>query len=40
LDYEQENGGIIITNPNAPTSIALGLAQIEQVLKANPDRVL
>ncbi|MFM2332072.1 MAG: hypothetical protein RIQ74_895, partial [Pseudomonadota bacterium] len=39
-DYEQENGGIIITNPNAPTSIALGLDQIEQVLKANPDRVI
>ena len=28
-DYQQENGGIIITNPNAPTSIALGLQQIE-----------
>ena len=27
-DYEQENGGIIITNPNAPTSIALGLYKI------------
>lgn len=39
-DYAQENGGIIITNPNAPTSIALGLAQIEQVLKTNPDRVV
>ena len=39
-DYQQENGGIIITNPNAPTSIALGLDQIEQVLQANPDRVI
>lgn len=39
-DYEQENGGIIITNPNAPTSIALGLDKIEQVLKANPNRVI
>ena len=39
-DYEQENGGIIITNPNAPTSIALGLNKIEQVLKANPNRVI
>ncbi|MBC68690.1 histidinol-phosphate transaminase [Acinetobacter sp.] len=39
-DYQQENGGIIITNPNAPTSIALGLAEIEQVLQANPDQVV
>lgn len=39
-DYEQVNGGIIITNPNAPTSIALGLEKIEQVLKANPNRVI
>ncbi|ENV49699.1 Histidinol-phosphate aminotransferase [Acinetobacter junii CIP 107470 = MTCC 11364] len=39
-DYEQENGGIIITNPNAPTSIALDLDKIEQVLKANPNRVI
>ncbi|MDH1006042.1 MULTISPECIES: histidinol-phosphate transaminase [Acinetobacter] len=39
-DYEQENGGIIITNPNAPTSIALGLNKIEKVLKANPNRVI
>ncbi|WP_151721270.1 histidinol-phosphate transaminase [Acinetobacter ursingii] len=39
-DYRQANGGIIITNPNAPTSIALSLQQIEQILKANPDRVV
>ncbi|MGL5145815.1 MAG: histidinol-phosphate transaminase [Acinetobacter junii] len=39
-DYEQENGGIIITNPNAPTSIALDLDKIEQLLKANPNRVI
>ncbi|MGM7309059.1 histidinol-phosphate transaminase [Acinetobacter baumannii] len=39
-DYTQPNGGVIITNPNAPTSIALSLAEIEQVLQANPDRVL
>ena len=39
-DYQQENGGIVIANPNAPTSIALGLDQIEQMLKANPDRVV
>ncbi len=39
-DYAKPNGGVIITNPNAPTSIALGLAEIEQILKANPDRVV
>ncbi|XZU27951.1 histidinol-phosphate transaminase [Acinetobacter baumannii] len=39
-DYTQPNGGVIITNPNAPTSIALSLAEIEQVLQANLDRVV
>ncbi|WP_454667370.1 histidinol-phosphate transaminase [Acinetobacter calcoaceticus] len=39
-DYIQPNGGIVITNPNAPTSIAMGLPDIEQILKANPDRVV
>lgn len=39
-DYTQPNGGVIITNLNAPTSIALSLAEIEQVLQANPDRVV
>lgn len=39
-DYVQPNGGVIITNPNAPTSIALGLPEIEQILKANPNRVV
>ena len=39
-DYKQPNGGIIITNPNAPTSIALEISAIEQVLQANPDSVV
>ncbi len=39
-DYKQLNGGIIITNPNAPTSIALGLSAIEEILQANPDSVV
>ncbi len=39
-DYQQPNGGIIIANPNAPTSIALGLSAIEQMLQANPNRVV
>ena len=39
-DYKQANGGIIITNPNAPTSIALGLSAIEEVLQSNSDSVV
>ncbi|WOE31326.1 MULTISPECIES: histidinol-phosphate transaminase [unclassified Acinetobacter] len=39
-DYKQPNGGIIITNPNAPTSIALALSAIEEILQANPDSVV
>jgi len=39
-DYKQANGGIIITNPNAPTSIDIGLVAIEAVLQANPNSVV
>lgn len=39
-DYKQPNGGIIITNPNAPTSIALGLSAIEEILQSNPNSVV
>ena len=38
--YRQPNGGIIITNPNAPTSIALERSAIEAILQANPDTVV
>lgn len=34
------NYGVVIANPNAPTGIDMGLANIEKVLKANPDAVV
>ena len=39
-DYEQENGGIIFPNPNAPSGIFLPLDKVEEILKANPDSVV
>ena len=36
-DYNQENGGIIFPNPNAPSGIALSLIEIEKILKNNVD---
>lgn len=39
-DYDRPNGGIIFPNPNAPTGCVLPLTAIEQLLKANPDRVV
>ncbi len=39
-DYRQPNGGVIFPNPNAPTGRYLGLAHVEEILQANPDRVV
>ncbi len=39
-DYFTENGGIVIANPNAPTSIGEGGEFVEGILKANPDSVV
>ena len=36
-DYRAPNGGVLLPNPNAPTGRALRLAEIEALLKANPD---
>jgi histidinol-phosphate aminotransferase len=39
-DYKKENGGIVIANPNAPTSIGMPRSAIEEIVKANPDVVV
>lgn len=39
-DYKKENGGVIIANPNAPTSIGMSLDAIEEIVKANPDVIV
>ncbi|MBS3804571.1 MAG: histidinol-phosphate transaminase [Oleiphilaceae bacterium] len=39
-DYRQPNGGVIFPNPNAPTGRYLALDVVEQILVANPDRVV
>ena len=39
-DYIKEKGTVFIANPNAPTGIAIGLNEIERLLKSNPDRIV
>ena len=39
-DYLRPNGGIIFPNPNAPTGMALPLADIERLLESNKDSVV
>ena len=39
-DYYKENGGVIIANPNAPTTIYEGLDVIEDILMHNQDCVV
>lgn len=39
-DYARENGGVVVTNPNAPTSIGRGLDFIREILDSNRDSVV
>lgn len=39
-DYARENGGVVICNPNAPTSIGQGVDFIREILDENPDSVV
>ena len=39
-DYYGENGGIVIANPNAPTSVCEGIEVIEDIIRHNPGCVV
>lgn len=39
-DYKEPNGGVIIPNPNAPTSLGEGLEFVEKILEYNSDSVV
>lgn len=38
--YDRPSGAIIFPNPNAPTGIAVGLSEIEALVRAKPDAVV
>lgn len=39
-DYKEKNGGVVIPNPNAPTSLGEGLDFVEKILAYNQDSVV
>lgn len=39
-DYVQQNGGIVMPNPNAPTGSALSLTQLERLVEHSQDSVV
>lgn len=39
-DYKEENGGVVIPNPNAPTSIGEGREFVERLIEYNRDSVV
>lgn len=39
-DYKEQNGGVVIPNPNAPTSLGEGREFIERIMEYNKDSVV
>lgn len=39
-DYIKENGGVVIANPNAPTSLGMKRSEIESIIQANPEVIV
>lgn len=39
-DYKEQNGGVVIPNPNAPTSLGEGLDFVEKILNYNQDSIV
>ena len=39
-DYFKENGGIVFPNPNAPTGVEMPLADVEDIIRHNPDVIV
>ncbi len=39
-DYYRENGGIVFPNPNAPTGVEMAQADIEDIVRHNPDSIV
>lgn len=40
VDFYNAEGTVFIANPNAPTGLALSVAEVEEILKHNPDNVV
>lgn len=39
-DYQRPAGGVVFANPNAPTGLALPLAEVERIVAAHPECVV